>query len=277
MHAVDFAEDPLSPTSSFADSQPDALPAEPSPVTEYFSGPMPQVRVPRGYQFGLVAVAFAMVLLPLLYLGFMALVGWAVWLWATHAVDWFFPVSGGTRHVFWVLGVLYVIPILIGLILLLFMFKSFFTNWRFVEFAAPVSHLEHPEIFRFLGQLCREMNAPIPSRVDVSLSINASAGFRAGFGSFFGNDIMLTFGLPLVAGMNCREFAGVVAHELGHFTQRSAMRCNFIVRTIHGWLFRAVFERGELEESLEETGNAGAFGLLISVFARIAIAFTRRH
>jgi Zn-dependent protease with chaperone function len=281
MQAVDFAEDPLSAsppqdrTSTFTDSPPDTLPAETAPITEYFSGPMPQVRLPRGYQVGLVAVAFAMVLLPLLYLGFMALVGWGTWLWTTHAVEWFFPVSGGTRHVFWVLGILYVIPILIGLILLLFMFKSFFSNWRVIEFATPISHLEHPEIFRFLGQLCREMNAPIPSRVDVSLSINASAGFRAGFGSFFGNDIMLSFGLPLVAGMNCREFAAVLAHELGHFTQRSAMRCDFLVRTIHGWLFRAVFEPDELDESLEEAGNAGAFGLLLSIFARMAIAFTR--
>ncbi len=38
-------------------------------------------------------------------------------------------------------------------------------------------------------------------------------------GSLWGNDLVLTIGLPLVAGLSAKEFAGILAHEFGHFTQ----------------------------------------------------------
>jgi len=247
---------------------------EAAPSMDYFPGRMPAVRLAASYQFALCVIAAAMVLLPLIYLGFIALIGWGMWAWAIHAGNYFFPESHGSRRIFGVLVLVYITPLLVGLILALFMLKCFFSRWRVVEFSNPLSSLEHPEVFRFLGQLCQQMNAPIPSRVDVSMAVNASAGFREGFRSLFGNDIMLTFGLPLVAGLNCREFAALVAHEFGHFTQKSAMRFDFIIQTIHGWLYRAVYDRDELDDWLEEEEES-AFALIIFIFARLAIGFTR--
>jgi len=58
----------------------------------------------------------------------------------------------------------------------------------------------------------------------VVCDLNAAAGFRRGAASFFGNDLVLTIGLPLVAGLSLREFAGVVAHELAHVTQKHGFR-----------------------------------------------------
>ena len=245
------------------------------PYVEHFVGQMPSVHLSAGYRIALFVVALAMVLLPLIYLGFIGGIGWAMWWWARHAVDWFFPVIGGARHVYWVLGFFYVIPLLVGLILMLFMLTNFFSRWRIVRFAAPISHTDHPEIFCFLGQLCQQMGAPIPSRVDVTLDSNASAGFRAGFGSLFGNDITLTFGLPLVASMNCREFAAIVAHELGHFTQRSGMRCAFVIHHVQGWLSRTVFDSDDFDAWTDSQTNAGALSLVIFVFSRAAVFFTR--
>ncbi len=216
-------------------------PQDETPRTEYFSGPMPPVKVSNSYTLGLVVVAFAMVLLPLVYFGFIVLVGWATWWWAVHAVDWFFPVVNGERRFFGLLSVIYLAPLLVGLLLVLFMLNSLFSKWRVVHLAVPISHLDHPEIFRFLGQLCQSMGAPIPSRIDVTLDINASAGLREGLRSFFRNDIALTFGLPVAAGLTCREFASLMAHELGHFNQRTAMRCWFLISNINGWLARAVY------------------------------------
>jgi hypothetical protein len=111
--------------------------------------------------------------------------------------------------------------------------------------------------------------------VDVSLDINAGAGLREGFASFFGNDVCLNIGLPLAAAVNCREFAGLMAHELGHFTQRAGLRCDFIINSINGWLLRAVYTRDDFDASLEEASSESAFGLVIFTLGRIAIAFTR--
>ena len=243
---------------------------------EYFSGSAPRVGLSTGYKVGLFVVALGMVFLPLIYVGIIGSLGWGMWWWATHAVNWFFPrSSGGGLRFHWTIALAYLTPLAVGLILLLFMIKSLFSRWRVREYALPISHEDHPEIFRFLGQLCRDLGAPIPSRVDVSMSVNASAGFREGFSSLFGNDILLTFGLPLVAGLGCREFAGVMAHELGHFTQRTAMRFGYIIYTVNGWLYRAAFQRDEFENWLEEATEEGGWSFFVFGFARLFILITR--
>jgi Zn-dependent protease with chaperone function len=248
---------------------------EAPPLTQYFNRQMPPVRVSFGYRLGLFLVAVAMVLLPLIYLGCISCLCWGLYLWAARAGNWFFPEVHGTRRIFGVLLIWYVTPLFAGLILVLFMLKSFFTRWQVEGVSMPISHEDHPEVFRFLGQLCQQVGAPIPSRVDVSLDINAGAGLREGFASFFGNDVCLNIGLPLAAAVNCREFAGLMAHELGHFTQRAGLRCDFIINSINGWLLRAVYTRDDFDASLEEASSESAFGLVIFTLGRIAIAFTR--
>src|SRR5262245_45683952 len=109
-------------------------------ATEYFAGTIPRLKLPAGYQLGLFLVAVAMVLLPGIYLGFMGLTAWGTFWWATHANNWLFPVEHGERRIFGVVLVLYLIPIFMGGVLLLFMFKSFFSRWRVVGFAVPISH-----------------------------------------------------------------------------------------------------------------------------------------
>src|SRR5699024_4661377 len=107
-----------------------------------------------------------------------------------------------------------------------------------------------PQLFALIGWICRSLNAPIPSRIDVDCELNASAGFRGGWRSLFGNDIVLTIGLPLVAGLNLSQLTGVIAHEYGHFSQGTAMRANYVIRRINLWFHRVVYERDAWDVSL---------------------------
>ena len=61
---------------------------------------------------------------------------------------------------------------------------------------------------------------------------------------------MLTIGLPLAAGLNLRQFAGVLAHEFGHFAQGAGMRLTYIIRTVSCWFARVVYERDAWDERL---------------------------
>ena len=252
----------------------DALPGERT-VTRYFNGQTPEIPLSLGYRLGLFAVLVAMLILPFIYLGLIALTSWGIYLYATHGVDLFFPVAAGYRHFSLPFAFLYSAPILAGSLLLFFMVKPIFSSFRVRQLSVPVGHVENPELFRFLGQLCQLLGAPIPSRVDVQLGVNASAGFRAGFSSMFGNDIMLRIGLPLVAGLNCNEFAAVLAHELGHFRQRTAMRFSYLIGSINAWFARLVYERDGHDFWLVEETNANGFALITFMLARIAIGFTR--
>jgi hypothetical protein len=49
----------------------------------------------------------------------------------------------------------------------------------------------------------------------------------------FKKDLVLTIGLPLVAGLSVREFGGVLAHEFGHFAQGGGMRLTALVRYVN--------------------------------------------
>jgi hypothetical protein len=108
--------------------------------------------------------------------------------------------------------------------------------------------------------------------------MNASAGFRRGWYSFYVNDLVLTIGLPLVAGMDTRQLAGVIAHEFGHFTQGTAMRFGYIIDRIDRWFMRVVYERDSWDATLDEWSNSVGDSRLALILwcAHIAVWFSRQ-
>jgi len=242
---------------------------------QFFAGRLEPVPISFRYKAALFGVAVGMGLLPLLYLALLGIVGYGIYLYATSTTGFFFPELGGHRRAFGPLVFLYFVPILIGIVLLVFLIKPLFVRWRMLEVTFPLSHTDHPDLFAFIGQLCQEMGAPIPSRIDVMFEPGAHVGYRAGLGSFFSNDIVLTFGLPLAAGLNCQEFAGLLAHELGHCTQRNAMRCGYLIEHTNHWLSRVVYERDELDDDLVQSTHESSSGLVFGVITQMFVAVAR--
>jgi Zn-dependent protease with chaperone function len=52
-----------------------------------------------------------------------------------------------------------------------------------------------------------------------------------------------------------REFAGVMAHELGHFSQGLGMRLSYLVELIVDWFIRVVYQRDQWDDWLDETAQ----------------------
>src|SRR5208282_3052405 len=95
-----------------------------------------------------------------------------------------------------------------------------------------------------VDKVCGLVNAPVPKRVDINCDVNAAAGLRRGWlSAMVGNDLVLTIGMPLAAGLTAEEFAGVLAHEFGHFGQGVGMRLTYVVRSINLWFLRVVYQR----------------------------------
>jgi hypothetical protein len=95
----------------------------------------------------------------------------------------------------------------------------------------------------------------MPKRIYLDCELNASAGFRRGWLSLLGNDLVLNLGLPLVGGLNTRQFAALAAHELGHCTQALALRLSYVIERIDGWFMRVIYQRDTWDEALEEWSN----------------------
>ena len=179
-----------------------------------------------------------MVLLPIIYVGIIALVAWDVY---EHALHPRYRLGGGTLAL---LG--YLAPIIVGGVLVFFMIKPLFA--RRPKDSEPHSLLpkEEPELFRLIYAVCDTVHAPRPARVLVDFQVNAFAAYRRGLPDLLRRRLTLSIGMPLVAGLSVRQFGGVLAHEFGHFSQGAAMGLTFIVRSVNAWFARVVYERGRV-------------------------------
>ena len=96
--------------------------------------------------------------------------------------------------------------------MLLFMIKPILARPARKPDPVRVSSEDEPSLFAFIAQICRQVGAPMPQRVQVDCQVNASAGFLPGPLSILNRDLVLTIGLPLAAGLSVRELGGVLAH-----------------------------------------------------------------
>ncbi|MCA9178467.1 MAG: M48 family metalloprotease [Planctomycetales bacterium] len=190
-------------------------------------GSMAPVKTPIGYRVGILLAMLVMLSLPLIYLGLIGLVG----SWIYHDPSF--------------------LSFIVGSILILFMIKPLFRWQGHSSTQTLASRDREPLLFEFVESVCRAVRAPAPRRIEVDCDINASAGFRLGYLSLvWGNDLVLTIGAPLLTGMRIDQFAGVLAHEFGHFSQGAGMRLTYVIRRISHWFVRVVYERDQIDQGL---------------------------
>lgn len=211
-----------------------------------FSGTIRPTRLSLGYRGGLLVVAIAMLLLPLVYLGVIVLAGAAVWWHLTHNVSW---IQGAGAIQFRILG--YAAPALAGIVVTFFMIKPVFARRERLRQPLVLAPHDHPVLFEFIKQICAHVRAPVPRFVQVDCAVNASASFAPQMLSMIRRNLVLTIGLPLVHALSIRELGGVLAHEFGHFAQGSGLSLTVVVRSINGWFSRVVYERDSWDRQLD--------------------------
>lgn len=107
--------------------------------------------------------------------------------------------------------------------LAIFMVKAiFFIKRGQVSDTGEIKPDEEPKLFEFLYRLADEAGAPRPHRVFVSSSVNACVFYDLTIlNLFFPSKKNLEIGLGLVNVLNLGEIKAVLAHEFGHFAQKS--------------------------------------------------------
>jgi hypothetical protein len=218
-----------------------------------FDGAIRPVRRTLTYRFAVLMSLGVMLLTPLVYLAIIGATGFAVYYHAVNHTGILTAVRG--RGVV-LAAIAYTAPLVVGPILIFFMFKPFFSRPRREERRRSLVRQNEPLLFEFVDKVCDAVRAPRPKRIDVDCQLNASASFRRGFLSFLGSDLVLTIGMPLVAGLSLREFGGVLAHEFGHFSQGAGMRLTYVLRSVSNWLARSVYQRDNWDEWLESTAQS---------------------
>lgn len=132
--------------------------------------------------------------------------------------------------------------VLSGVMLAFFLIKSIFIKTPERTNNYEITDYDQPELFDFIRQLTDESGAPFPKHIYISPEVNASVFFDSSFWSmFFPVRKNLVIGMALVNCVNQSELRAVLAHEFGHFSQRS-MRFGSYVYNFNQVIYNTLYE-----------------------------------
>lgn len=212
---------------------------------------LPRNRVSLAYRLHLFLVAAAMAVLPLTYLATVAGAGWGVFYYTTAIAPELLSYTPRNR-----IAILYFLliaaPVVAGAILVLFLIKPLFFRISDSGRRRSLTRQGEPLLFALVDRICDATGAPRPVRIDVDYQVNASAQPQGGIFSVATGKMVLTIGVPLLAGLTARQLSGVLAHEFGHFSQKVGMGASLLIRKVNFWFTRIVYQRDTMDQWLEE-------------------------
>ena len=254
---------PMKPRSNIADE-----------IERGFSGPIQRVRASWAYRLAQAVVAVVMLMLPIAYL---AIIGGFCWLYYLHATHSHVIFTGMRGRASLIALLIYAGPLIAGAIQILFMLKPLIAAPADEVASRAITPQGEPHVFALVERIANAVGAPLPKRIEVICDMNAAAAFQRGIWSLFlGNDLKLLIGIPLVSGLTLQQFAGVLAHELGHFSQGGGMRLSYIITRINGWFARVVYSSDAWDEWLSHTMEGMDFRIAwIFGLAKVSIYLTR--
>ena len=220
------------------------------------AGSIPRPPVKPLYLLSLWLVTGLCLAMPLVYLGTIAGVAWLEYRWYS---DWVHALQPGFL---WGRVVAWTLPGFVGGILLLFLLKPFVAPRPRAREEIELSPAEDPAFVEGVHALCRAIGTRPPSSIRLTHAVNAWVQFEPGLWGFLRGHRRLTIGMPLVAGLEARQFVGVLAHEFGHFAQGGGMRSSHVINRVNGWLWSRGYEWDAWDDRLHDwrsDADNGAF------------------
>lgn len=136
-----------------------------------------------------------------------------------------------------------------ALFLLAFLVKGlFFVRRGDVGAATEITADDEPVLFQFIHRVADDVGAPRPHRVFLTPDVNASVFYDLSLRELvFPSKKNLNIGLGLVNVLTLDEFKAVLAHEFGHFAQRSMALGTWVY--VSGQVIGAVVGRRDIFDS----------------------------
>lgn len=154
-----------------------------------------------------------------------------------------------------------------GLLLVYFLIKFLFEksqnedNSHLIEITADTQ----PAFFIFLTKLTNETGVALPKHVYLSPEVNAMVSFESSFKSmFFPGEKNLHIGLGLINAVNQSELKAVLAHEFGHFSQRSLMFGSYVYN-FNQVIYNMLFVNDGYLRAIESISRLHSFLRIIAV------------
>lgn len=149
----------------------------------------------------------------------------------------------------------------IGILLLIYLVKFLFSKRKTDRSnMMEIWEDDEPELFEFIRQISKETGTRFPKKIYLTTEVNASVFYDSSFFSMFlPVKKNLHIGLGLVNQSTLSELKAVIAHEFGHFSQRS-MKAGSYVYQVNRVVYDMLYD------------NQG-YTNIISGFARVSGVF----
>lgn len=204
--------------------------------------------------------------LLLIYAGILA----AIFLWAGVSLIMFAPL-----HPITILSIFLFIAglgiIFMGIMQVLFLIKFLFTRQhQDLSLRIPITRKEQPALFDCLHQIARSTKTRFPKKVYLAPGVNAAVIYPVKFlNMFWPVGKKLEIGLGLVNSLNVSEFSMAIAHEFGHFSQRS-MKLASYVYTVNRMIYNMLYENQSWHKTMSWISSRWiVFALLARINLRI--------
>lgn len=156
----------------------------------------------------------------------------------------------------------------VGILLLMFLFKFIFKSHK-----ADRSHLleitrsDEPELFKLIDDIVEEVDTTFPKKVYLSSDVNASVFYDSNFWSmFFPIRKNLQIGLGLVNCVSEEELKSILAHEFGHFSQKT-MKVGSYVYNVNQVIFNLLFDNEGYDSLIQRWANVSGYFAIFAVLA----------
>jgi Zn-dependent protease with chaperone function len=131
-----------------------------------------------------------------------------------------------------------------------------------------ITEEEQPRLFAFIRRLTDETQTPFPKKIFLSPEVNACVFYNSSFWSMFlPVKKNLEIGVGLVNVVNLGEFKAVMAHEFGHFSQRS-MKLGSFTYNVNRIIYNMLYDNNSYTGFLSTWGNLHG---VLSIFAAITV------
>lgn len=136
----------------------------------------------------------------------------------------------------------------IGLFVFYFLIKFIFSKNNYsTSHLIEITRNHQPELFAIIDEIVNETKVQQPKKVFLSSEVNASVSYNSAFWSMFlPIKKNLTIGMGLINTTSIGELKTILAHEFGHFSQRS-MKTGGYVNQVEKIIFETVYNNKEYE------------------------------
>lgn len=155
--------------------------------------------------------------------------------------------------------------VVIFLLKFIFSFQSNDTS-QFIE----IKRNQEPELFKLIDDVVNEVGTDYPKKVFLSNDVNAFVNYNSAFWSMFlPVRKNLTIGMGLINTTTVSELKAILAHEFGHFSQRS-MKVGSYVNQANKMIYDMLYNNKGFTDSMDSFASTHA---IIAILTKLAAWF----